>query len=757
MNSVSEKIDERILRLLGLEYTFDLDYDTYLTLIRTAMVSGANKLPQEELALLANERKRVRGKVGRFRPKRQKINANRIATTKFLKPSVQPISTPLLPAQIGAQSAQIQTANLSPLQGPLESIKKVLSDFLNFRKDENEDERKEYEKENRERRESGLEGLKRGMGAVADAAKKFVSPFQGIIDRIWRFIFFTLLGRAFTQLMDWFNNPENQKKIDVLKRFLKDWWPALLAAATLFLTPFGRFVRGVLATVGGLAGKIVSQIPKLSGAIKGLSRVLLNPWVAVPAAAVGLAAAANAVTGQQKAASVQAANKARAQTGRGLDVQGTDTMTDKVPSVGNMGPTTPYGLLQGAAGGGSVMNGYGGIDGNTGRRISGFGPDTQLIAAQPGEVVINKRTVDALGADTFLGLNQYYGGPGANQPKFGRLYNSGGIIGGLLNRFTKPKGLSVKGVQAGFTGMAKEGFEAIMGGDKFRLGKWKPQILGRGAYSAPTIQGAQRYAGSTGSLGGKQTPGGVVKTIVPGSARRINILEPQSAVKPATFDKGKILADKLLRGQYSNSRLANQLRMQLISGSASRVGIGMGRLLGGAAGMLNAPLIGDMLFPQGTSTYDQLSGPNAYYNAPGYKGPKPVQKMGGGLIKENTGKDIRGATADRQMIFAQPGEYVLPVNTVNRLGSSLIDKLVAMTDSDSTAAKLGYRTKNIPQIKPLSRNSGSNTITLPPITQSTGSGGTKNVGGSKVPQFSTVASSGADVRAMNASVYGIVG
>ena len=714
------------------------------------MVSGANKLPQEELALLANERKRVRGREGRFKPKRQKINANKIATTKFLKPSVQPISTPLLPSQIGAQAA-----NLSPLQGPLESIKKVLLDFLNFRKDENEDERKEYEKENRERRESGLEGLKKGMGAVADAAKKFVSPFQGIIDRIWRFIFFTLLGRAFTQLMNWFSDPKNQKKIDILNRFMKDWWPALLAAATLFLTPFGRFVRGVLSIVGGLGGKIVSQIPKLSGAIKSLSRVLLNPWVAVPAAAVGLAAAANEVTGQRKAASVQAANKARAQTGRGLGVQGTDTMTDVTPSTGNMGPTTPYGLLQGAASGGSVMNGYGGIDGSTGRRISGFGPDTQLIAAQPGEVVINKRTVDALGADHFLGLNQYYGGPGANQPRFGKLYNTGGVIGGLLNRFTKPKGLSVKGVQAGFTGMDMSGFRSIMSGDKFRtsttsslVGRGSRPVLGRGAYSAPTVKGASRYV---------KPGGGIVRTIVPGGARGVNVIEPQSVVRPQTFDKGKILADKLLRGQYANSKLANQLRMQLLSGSAARTGVGMGRLLGGGAGMLNTPVIGDMLFPQGTSSYDQLSGPNAYYNAPGYKGPKPVQRMGGGLIKENTGKDIRGATADRQMIFAQPGEYVLPVNTVNRLGTSLIDKLVAVTDSDSTAAKLGYRTKNIPQIKPLSRNGGSNSITLPPITQSTGSGGIKNVGGSKVPQFSTVASSGSDVRAMNASVYGIVG
>lgn len=205
-------------------------------------------------------------------------------------------------------------------------------------------------------------------------------------------------------------------------------------------------------------------------------------------------------------------------------------------------------------------------------------------------------------------------------------YAGGGLFGAISN-LLKPKGLSIKGVQAGFTGMAKEGFDAIMGGDKFRLGKFKPQILGRGAYSAPTLKGAQRYAGATGSLGGSQTPGGVVKTIVPGNARKINLIEPQSAVKPATFDKGKVLADKLLRGDYANSPLANKLRSQLMSGAAQNIGMGLGRTFGKMTQILNAPVIGDMLFPEGTSTYDQLTGPNAYYNAPGYKGPKPSQTL----------------------------------------------------------------------------------------------------------------------------------
>lgn len=438
MNSVSEKIDIRILRLLGLTDVFDLDYDTYLTLLREAIVFGAGKLPQEELALLSNERKRIRSKKGRFKPRPKKITANSIVTTKFLNPSVQPISTPLIaPSLGGVQQPTIQPVNLAPLQAPLESIKQLLQAFLDHRKGVRDDERRNYENQRRVKREEGLENVKKGMSQVGDAVKKFVSPFQNIIERIKRFIFFTLLGRAFTQLIGWFKDPKNRDKVDTLKRFIKDWWPTLLGAFVLFFTPFGGFVRGILRIVGGLTGKLVGAIPRIASAIRGLSRVLLNPWVAIPAAVAGTAILTNEITGQREAAGVQTENKARAQTGQGLGVQGTDTMSDRSSSVGNMGPTTSYGLLQGNARGGSVLDGYFGINSSTGYRIAGFGPDTQLIAAQPGEIVINKSTVDAIGSDTFLSLNRYYGGYGANQPKFGRLFNTGGQVGEEKNKNPK--------------------------------------------------------------------------------------------------------------------------------------------------------------------------------------------------------------------------------------------------------------------------------------------------------------------------------
>ena len=62
---VKEEIDTRILNLLGIDDVFDIDYTTYLLLLREAMVKGSfgkSKLSDEELALLSNERKRVKNK-----------------------------------------------------------------------------------------------------------------------------------------------------------------------------------------------------------------------------------------------------------------------------------------------------------------------------------------------------------------------------------------------------------------------------------------------------------------------------------------------------------------------------------------------------------------------------------------------------------------------------------------------------------------------------------------------------------------------
>ena len=165
-------------------------------------------------------------------------------------------------------------------------------------------------------------------------------------------------------------------------------------------------------------------------------------------------------------------------------------------------------------------------------------------------------------------LGLFTGGTGGGKRGYGgtrveRYSNNYGGTGG-------DQGLArgLKGVRAGFTGMNAQGFNAMMQGQGY-IPSNKPQILGHGAYSAPTLGGAQRYAGTGSSIPGvRQTPGGVVNSIVPGTAPRINFIEPQARVSPEIFNKGRDLATKLQGGAYPNSARANMLRAQITSGGA---------------------------------------------------------------------------------------------------------------------------------------------------------------------------------------------
>ena len=212
-------------------------------------------------------------------------------------------------------------------------------------------------------------------------------------------------------------------------------------------------------------------------------------------------------------------------------------------------------------------------------------------------------------------LGLFTGGTGGGKRGYGggtrveRYSNNYGGTGG-------PAGLArgLKGVRAGFTGMNSQGFNAMMQGQGY-IPSNKPQILGKGAYSAPTLGGAQRYAGSSGSLGGRQMPGGVVNSIVPGTAPRINFLEPQSRVSPEIFNKGRDLATKLQGGAYPNSTRANMLRAQITSGGV-RVPPKAPPKLGNPLVMLLDMIVNDLINPQPTAAYDQVTGPNAMYNNP---------------------------------------------------------------------------------------------------------------------------------------------
>ena len=68
------------------------------------------------------------------------------------------------------------------------------------------------------------------------------------------------------------------------------------------------------------------------------------------------------------------------------------------------------------------VNAGGKITSGSGVKVKGAGKDTQLVAAQPGEIVMSKRAVDRIGADKLLAMNK--AGGGDNKPRY---INSGSI------------------------------------------------------------------------------------------------------------------------------------------------------------------------------------------------------------------------------------------------------------------------------------------------------------------------------------------
>jgi len=583
--------------------------------------------------------------------------------------------------------------------------------------------------------------------------------------------------------MEWLGDPKNKKKIEVLGRFLKDWWPALAFAAGLFLTPFGGFIRSTIKLLRGFIPRILKIIPRLT------AFAAANP-VATAATIAAIGGTVGGIVAEKKLKKVdetllqrriqESKDKGKPLTPQEIEKIKTEQLQKRIQDI--RGTNIPGSAF---ASGGIIpkfpmsgMNfgtGYDGIDTSTGERVSGFGPDTQAIIAQPGEIVINKKTVDAMGPGYFLGLNRQYGGPGANKPKMGKMFNTGGMVGKNSPNISNADYNTLLAISA-------------LEDDKAQGRADVAQSLYNRLYASSKYN--TNFSQASNSLRDLITATGQYQPTFSNRKDWLNIKDRNSAALAImNSEKGRRYKWDLKEAMRQLDSTEKALKNPALQQAAQKH-------VGGRAYFLGTSEQGNM------RPGDVLRGPNSNFFSPWYmegtqydkerrniaapipsmllpkteskKKPKKSNKgfwanfatmmqtylpfRGGGLIKENTGMNIPGATADRQLAALQPGEYVLPAGTVSKLGVPFINMMVAMTDYDSTAAKLGKKPINRPSINPLPRAGMGGIMTLPPITQSAGgSMGGSSGGGSRVPSFSTISPSSGDERSMNASIYGIVG
>lgn len=609
---------------------------------------------------------------------------------------VRPIGIKALPAAGGALAkivpqSEAKTTSFAIVKA-LNSILATLNNQLKFDKKTDADDKKEEENEKRKKRESALEGIKKIGKRVVD---KLIAPFKSIFDRIWNFIFFTLLGRAFTQLMNWLGDPKNADKVKTLGRFLKDWWPALLG---LYFMPFKGFMLKTLGRIAWFAGKFALRNP---GTIVG---TIAGEFLGKQAVKFGKNLRAER---EQKRQTYE-----RAITGENYEtsVSGKPTqITAYKPERYKEGFGGIFGLIKSGFGSAFSMGGL--VNPNTGLRITGAGADTQLTALQPGEIVMNRAAVRAIGAEKLLALNSMHGGTNANKPRFAnniQFAQSGGMVG--------YGGDEVAAFMRVYNLAKKHGakFPELQAAIAMKETGWLRNMHGNNAFN-------QR--GTSGKFLNYKNLGEAVKHNVrlwdrhrEGMSNFSDFKDPVSAwnanaaayAPPHENDTEKYKADV--------AKMMRQMRP---------------------------------IYSQSTKTKTKPR-VNFFQNILGVLGGK---KQGGGLIGESTGYNIPGGTADRQLTALEPGEYVLPADTVNKLGVSLIDKLVALTDSNSNPTKLGMRNRRY-MPTPLSRGGRGGVMTLAPITQSTASNAPIAAGGTQVPSFS--ATSPMSDRGTIADIYGIV-
>jgi hypothetical protein len=552
---VDEEIDERILGLLGLEDVFDIDYGTYTTLLKEKLAASRTfekKLSTEEDELLVSEFRRVKGKVGRFKLKKRKVTSEDIGVTGPIRVSSNKF---LLAgkAVIPEQETKESSDDIKSIEKALDAILKTLTLQNKDKKKQSEDERKKSEDRRRRQREGDLE---KPLTQLKALAKKIIAPAQGILDRIFRFIKFTLLGYAFNQLIKWFSDPKNADKIKVLGRFLKDWWPALLTAYGLFATPFGKFIRTTLKMLRGF----IPQIAKF---------VIKHPFLAATAAA-GVGAyvmtqrnEANRDELKQTEPSIVTPKETK-ETGKTPGVP--QLQQEQVLQRGFGGMFSGGGLIKRKSffGGGEIQkelnvneiafDGGGGVNDDSGVRIRGAGPDTQLIAAAPGEIVMSKKAVDRYGANFFLDLNKRAGG--TNIPKIAnniQLAAGGGLIKRTIKTYQG-------GGMLGALGRVLPGTGSVMAPQGANLG-FQNKFLGMNVGGVKQLPMNQTYSPAAVKRynASPSAPSSLVKFGVgPLAERHVSIPKPQSNNKPFAMSPSSV------------SRPSFNQNLQTIRGAAQR-------------------------------------------------------------------------------------------------------------------------------------------------------------------------------------------
>ncbi len=289
--------------------------------------------------------------------------------------------------------------HVSKIADTVDSIYETLQSQFNEQKDTKEDARVQKEQKDAEKQEKNLE--KGGLGkGIQKAAKEVFKPFTSIWDKFVNFLKTILVGKVVMKILDWFGNPENTDRAKSLIRFLKDWWPVLLASVMAFMP-------ALLGTGGMIIGTVILlawAIPKIIDAVK---------WVMNVPNMIGnfLKGGAKDTDKLEKDSLKELESETKGLDPTAGEEGGKDPLDEAKAEQGGEKPPLEFDKQ-------SDLQKVEPVKMNEGGSVPGKGDkDTVPAMLTPGEFVMSKDAVEKYGAKTLAGMNAAAGG--TNIPTLG--------------------------------------------------------------------------------------------------------------------------------------------------------------------------------------------------------------------------------------------------------------------------------------------------------------------------------------------------
>ena len=442
-SAVNEDIDPKILKILGLEDVFDFDYDEYILLLKEKMVAGRmanSSMSTEDIEAVTDEYKRVKGKKGPFKVKKQTIKSDKLLgknKSEDKKGEINPAQkllpgTSISPEKIVKSVDNQETEKESDLDKLLpvvveikkiaESILTSLNNQLDFRKKLSSLAAKEGEKSRRGDKEAKLEsGADKVGSGIVD---KITKPFSSLFDKIQNFLLMTLLGSVANFLFGILKNPRKLlQPIQWLMDGIVGFFNSILQwVDNNLINPIRGFVDLIESGLNAFI-RTINQVLKFIPGSPQMNEVDIPNIPDIPdlkAPDIVGKEDSNKPSpegkGDQKSPNIQIKNKG-----------GVISPTIVIKKEGGPSATSKKTTSQATKTifKDKIDKGFsetgGTVDSNTGMTISGLGQDTQLTALKKGEFVLVPGAAKALGIPFLEHLNEKFGGD--NKERFANISN----------------------------------------------------------------------------------------------------------------------------------------------------------------------------------------------------------------------------------------------------------------------------------------------------------------------------------------------